>query len=1570
MAYGEIYRWQGERDDGTDYQVSIYKRDYEGSVTSDFELSAESGGPWSHRVGKRGDDVDTVLSEHTVQLYVIAENAAFLSDIEEAGETDYLLQIHTGTTTPNILNFIGIVETSLGERTDTDGRQVVIVTAKSGLDWLHFVPYPVTSGRASLRAVAKTALDELPYGSLKMQVIDRWFTSEEQSGDPFEQVEVDQFAYRNSSCREVLLDVLGRKGLNCRQSEGRWFIQQPDALYEGTTRWYLYDTAGQQESTFGSYNPSRSYDRQGFMGSYPTIFRRPAVGKVDIVYQHEKFADSTFENANFEVKGDDGMPEGWESGITPGRTRWAQGTLEIDFWYQRTLSRNDYRVGHWSAFQEGKAVSTEQAAGTIVFEARIMPFAGGGGQPFNQWGTAMYPRPLPVYARVGKFFWDTGLSKWQGGDWEIDTAYVAGDVVWWGDGWWRCVESHTSGSTTEPGIGGSYTDVWTLTTPIGNPVLVTFSPEECRLELGDWPEDAPLEIGFYAPKDHRATPISPAPSGGIPEHWGSDCKAVRIDNLRLEIADESGIEASEHATSMVLDSGSSRNERRYTFRIGQGPTRAHISRITDSSGGEVLGWQYEDDFSGGSSGVDLDVFHAGRMMGMLRKPRLAKFYRFRRLTFEMSPHRVLDEDGARYFPVYYESTPYFGLFGGEYVRIRRDGEAGTTTSTVAKRAGVSLGGNRTEVYEQFSTQIVNALTASQTTSTDDVIESGNASSIPITALTEEVGRAGARFVLVDPDTLDRHILTLTGPILTGAGTASIEQYNFPKAIRAGAPIFMHDGDIWNFLILTEQAFGVSMRAGSVAQLDGDHDLDGTEVSPALTVTETIYDIHENDEIEVLHKTTAEPTIALAAADVAQGATSIPVKNGTVLDAPSGSPLRITTRQMRADIKAQADEIQLRVTSEQVSESVRDTVRGVGAWQALTQTGTTLSNDTNILVDPIPTALPAGASIGFLVDFIVSTPGEKPIGMIERVLDEAAEKGATTLVITEPITIGVQPIDVYWRTVEATEVVSQSITQLSGELTVEAGKISANTSLIQQNSDAIAATQTAVGIINNSFEYGDVGWVRQLTQSAIEDVGSEAHTGTNVLRLNNGSGGPNAYPNQFTAVSVGERIKATAWARANPNDPPDANQRIEIRWVDAAGATVGTTTNPTGTVTPSDTDWKQVSVVGNAPAGAASFRIRLGEGDGTGSYWWDDVLLYRIPDGGDIEALASLDIRVTETEASITQSVQYNEVGGEVRLVAGPGGSEFTVAADQIKIDGTTTFGSGFDPREKPEVQYGGSQPTTRADGSALKTGDMWIASDSNRTPWLWDGDSWERIYNSFPFSRISGEGNLAHYDAVLDAMEDETIIIGGFLDTTLINVDDLFAQNASIAGTLTMGTGGEIKNAGGEFSITENGIALVRGEGIAKAVRWVESGSDVLSISAGNQFAQITTGLDLQVWSDGAIAILSQEFPTARVFVGNWGGIGFDGVLAGSRFAVDSSSSPGSTPAFYVDGANGNVEINGDAVATEDWVSANFATDSHNHDSRYIRDGGSRITGGSISPTHRIPIVHDGITYFVAAELV
>jgi hypothetical protein len=79
---------------------------------------------------------------------------------------------------------------------------------------------------------------------------------------------------------------------------------------------------------------------------------------------------------------------------------------------------------------------------------------------------------------------------------------------------------------------------------------------------------------------------------------------------------------------------------------------------------------------------------------------------------------------------------------------------------------------------------------------------------------------------------------------------------------------------------------------------------------------------------------------------------------------------------------------------------------------------------------------------------------------------------------------------------------------------------------------------------------------------------------------------------------------------------------------------------------------------------------------------------------------------------------------------------------------------------------------------------------------------------------------------VSDATADGTIIDGGFIRTSLIEVDNLFAVNASITATLTLGVGGEFVFAGGKLN--NDGIAFNYATAINpdQSIQWLRDAPD------------------------------------------------------------------------------------------------------------------------------------------------
>ncbi len=114
---------------------------------------------------------------------------------------------------------------------------------------------------------------------------------------------------------------------------------------------------------------------------------------------------------------------------------------------------------------------------------------------------------------------------------------------------------------------------------------------------------------------------------------------------------------------------------------------------------------------------------------------------------------------------------------------------------------------------------------------------------------------------------------------------------------------------------------------------------------------------------------------------------------------------------------------------------------------------------------------------------------------------------------------------------------------------------------------------------------------------------------------------------------------------------------------------------------------------------------------------------------------------------LTLTVDDNDKIALVRLDATGEESVISIAADQLNIDATTTFSSGYDPTTKETPQ--GAQDKVNSLQSDLDT-----------------------IFDN----------------AVQNGT---TIISGGFIETSLLDVDDILAQNATVTGVLTIGTGGE-----------------------------------------------------------------------------------------------------------------------------------------------------------------------------------
>lgn len=156
------------------------------------------------------------------------------------------------------------------------------------------------------------------------------------------------------------------------------------------------------------------------------------------------------------------------------------------------------------------------------------------------------------------------------------------------------------------------------------------------------------------------------------------------------------------------------------------------------------------------------------------------------------------------------------------------------------------------------------------------------------------------------------------------------------------------------------------------------------------------------------------------------------------------------------------------------------------------------------------------------------------------------------------------------------------------------------------------------------------------------------------------------------------------------------------------------------------------------------------------------------------------------------SIMTNHLSSDV-------GSDLDLSSNEtIRISGKTVFASGYDPTEKAtpsDVSTAETNAKNHADsaaGSALSDAKGYADTASSNAlssaKAYSDGlntaiDAALKAYTDAQLNAFKGDlGDLAFANKIGSAMLDETLIVGGFLKTSLIHVDDLSAISATIAG--------------------------------------------------------------------------------------------------------------------------------------------------------------------------------------------
>jgi hypothetical protein len=207
----------------------------------------------------------------------------------------------------------------------------------------------------------------------------------------------------------------------------------------------------------------------------------------------------------------------------------------------------------------------------------------------------------------------------------------------------------------------------------------------------------------------------------------------------------------------------------------------------------------------------------------------------------------------------------------------------------------------------------------------------------------------------------------------------------------------------------------------------------------------------------------------------------------------------------------------------------------------------------------------------------------------------------------------------------------------------------------------------------------------------------------------------------------------------------------------------------------------------------------------------------------IDSVAGLELQVGDAVTDIgglsdslgtigARSAMFADTNGNlaiIELLSGTISSFAGVKADQVEISGLTTFSSGYDPSTK-ETPTGAQNKANTAEDNAKDHADV-VSAAAQAAAELYAEDQKRAARNN-----IASQMGYADYDAMVsEAVAGKTIINGGLLNTVLLDVVWLFAQNANVAGTLTIGgnnTSGVLKHIDGKWVIDKDGIYLGAGQ--------------------------------------------------------------------------------------------------------------------------------------------------------------
>jgi hypothetical protein len=196
------------------------------------------------------------------------------------------------------------------------------------------------------------------------------------------------------------------------------------------------------------------------------------------------------------------------------------------------------------------------------------------------------------------------------------------------------------------------------------------------------------------------------------------------------------------------------------------------------------------------------------------------------------------------------------------------------------------------------------------------------------------------------------------------------------------------------------------------------------------------------------------------------------------------------------------------------------------------------------------------------------------------------------------------------------------------------------------------------------------------------------------------------------------------------------------------------------------------------------------------------------------------LTASDAYAAANLSVKYDNTGAYVKLFAGAGGSEITLAANQIDINGLITAinNEGGVETDGAVTILSDDAPTTREGGAELMIGDIWIDTNAGDKPYVWKNtgtiEEWQAAYTQIDGGNITTGTINASVVTVTNI--NASLINAGTLSADRIgantitsreiNVSNLFAQSIDVGNVIKSSN----FDASNGFAIFSNGEAYFR----------------------------------------------------------------------------------------------------------------------------------------------------------------